>query len=249
MTADARSILDQLDVVERERAARAAEPILAESVVALKDYQQRRFASTYADLLSNPRYAPAARFFLDELYGPRDFSSRDVQFARVVPAMVRLFPAEIVSTVQTLADLHALSETLDTLMARRLQGRDIDRLSYVDAWQHTGDASQRERQIALTLVVGASLDRLTRKPLLRGALHMMRGPARAAGLPALQEFLEIGFDTFKAMNGASEFLATVGSRERGLAKALFAARLDFPDEKEAPSPAADGLDASLGQLP
>lgn len=249
MTADARSILEQLDVVERERAARATDPVLAETVVALKDYQQRRFASTYADLLSSPRYAPAARFFLDELYGPRDFSSRDAQFARVVPAMVRLFPAEIVSTVQTLADLHALSETLDTLMARRLKGRAIDRRSYVDAWQHTGDAAQRERQIALTLVVGSSLDRLTRKPLLRGALHLMRGPARAAGLPALQEFLEVGFDTFKAMKGASEFLSTVGSRERALAKALFSAHVDSLSVEESQIPAAGGLDASLGQLP
>ncbi|HNW64044.1 MAG TPA: hypothetical protein PKJ32_13640, partial [Piscinibacter sp.] len=96
MSAEARSILLQLDVVDRERCARNADPALAESVVGLKSYQQRRFAGTYADLLSNLRYAPAARFFLDELYGPRDFSSRDAQFARVVPAMVRLFPAEIV---------------------------------------------------------------------------------------------------------------------------------------------------------
>lgn len=249
MTVDARSILAQLDVVERERAARAADPLLAETVVALKDYQQRRFASTYADLLSSPRYAPAARFFLDELYGPRDFSSRDAQFARVVPAMVRLFPAEIVSTVQTLADLHALSETLDTLMARRLKGRAIDRSSYVGAWQHSGDEAQRERQIELTLVVGSSLDRLTRKPFLRGALHMMRGPAKAAGLPALQEFLEVGFDTFKAMDGAGDFLSTVGARERALAKVLFAARLENLTAEEAQSRFSGGFDAALGQLP
>lgn len=238
MSADARSILIQLDVVERERSARAVDPALAGTVVALKSYQQRRFASTYADLLSNSRYAPAARFFLDELYGPRDFSSRDAQFARVVPAMVRLFPAEIVRTVQTLADLHALSETLDTMMARRLRGRAIDRLGYMDAWQHCGDAAQRERQIALTLTVGSDLDRLTRKPLLRGALHMMRGPAKAAGLPALQAFLEEGFDTFKAMGGAAEFLSTVGARERALAEALFTAPLD-----------GSPLDPALGQLP
>ena len=238
MSAEARSILLQLDVVDRERCARNADPALAESVVGLKSYQQRRFAGTYADLLSNLRYAPAARFFLDELYGPRDFSSRDAQFARVVPAMVRLFPAEIVHTVQTLADLHALSETLDTLMARRLQGHAIDRLAYVDAWQHVGDPAQRERQIALTLTVGSDLDRLTRKPLLRGALHMMRGPAKAAGLPALQAFLEVGFDTFKAMGGAAEFLSTVGQRERSLAQALFSTSVD-----------SDSVEAALGQLP
>jgi hypothetical protein len=242
MSADAKSILIQLDVVERERSARSADPVLAETVVALKSYQQRRFAGTYADLLSNLRYAPAARFFLDELYGPRDFSSRDAQFARVVPAMVRLFPAEIVRTVQTLADLHALSETLDTLMARRLRGRTIDRLAYVDAWQHVGDPARRERQIALTLTVGSDLDRLTRKPLLRGALanrrQELRRPAKAAGLPALQAFLEEGFDTFKAMGGAAEFLSTVGQRERALAQALFSTSID-----------SKSVEAALGQLP
>ena len=46
---------------------------------------------------------------LDELYGPQDFSDRDAQFARVVPALVRLFPQELVETVAVLARLHALS--------------------------------------------------------------------------------------------------------------------------------------------
>ena len=51
----------------------------------------------------------------------------------------------------------------------------------------------------------------------------MRGPARAAGLGELQIFLETGFDTFRAMNGAQEFLAIVKRREEELAAALFAA--------------------------
>ena len=69
--------------------------------------------------------------------------------------------------------------------------------------------------------IGAELERLTRKPLLRQALRMMRGPAGAAGLTELQSFLEIGFDTFRAMKGADEFLSTVDRRERTLCDALF----------------------------
>ncbi len=60
----------------------------------------------------------AARFFLDDLYGPEDFTRRDEQFARVVPGLVRLFPQEIVGTVISLGELHALSEQFDTAMAR-----------------------------------------------------------------------------------------------------------------------------------
>ena len=187
----------------------------------LKAYQQRRFSRTYADLLATSRYAGAARFFLDELYGPGDFSSRDAQFARVVPALVRLFPSDVVETVDTLAQLHALSERLDSAMARHLQDEGVDASAYIAAWQATAQASERELQIALTLSVGQSLDELTRKPLLRHSLRMMRGPARAAGLSALQQFLESGFDTFRAMRGANEFLATVSTREHLLAATLF----------------------------
>ncbi|MFT3664162.1 FFLEELY motif protein [Piscinibacter sp.] len=238
MSADAQTILSQLQVVAREREARTADAALGAAVQALKSYQQQRFARTYADLLANPRYAAAARFFLDELYGPKDYSERDAQFARVVPALVRLFPHDLVGTVELLARLHALSETLDSTMGRHLLGQPIDRSSYATAWQRTGQSEARDEQIRLTLAVGRDLDRLTRKPLLRTSLHLMRGPARAAGLPALQQFLESGFDTFKAMGGADPFLATVEERENALAAALF----------EWPVGAAP-LPAALGQLP
>jgi len=218
----AEGILIQLQEVERQRSLRESEPSLSTRVQALKRYQQQRFSKTYGDLLASSRYAQATEFFLQELYGPGDFSRRDAQFARVVPALVRIFPSEVVSTVAKLAHLHALSETLDTRMAQLLGSELLNPLHYAQAWQACGLAESRMRQIELTLDVGASLEHLTRKPLLRQALRMMRGPATAAGLPELQNFLENGFDTFKAMKGAQEFLQTIRQRETQLAHALFA---------------------------
>lgn len=224
MSTPAALILGHLEIVERERRARAASPALHARVQAIKAYQQRRFAHTYADLLATPRYGAAARFFLDELYGPSDFSQRDAQFARVVPALVRLFPRDVVETVATLAALHALSEQLDSAMAGQLAEAKVDAGIYVNAWRGIGRAAERGRQVTLTLEVGEDLDKLTRKPLLRHSLRMMRGPARAAGLSALQGFLESGFDTFLAMRGAQEFLGTVSAREHALLNALFDAQ-------------------------
>ena len=221
MAATVESILAHLDVVERERAARAVSVSLLKKVQAIKGFQQRRFSHTYADLLTTVRYAGASRFFLKELYGPGDFSQRDTQFARVVPALVRLFPRDVVETVNTLAQLHALSERLDSAMGRHLSQDVVDAGAYISAWQATGQPIERELQIALTLSVGQSLDELTRKPLLRHTLRMMRGPARAAGLSALQQFLENGFDTFLAMRGAKDFLSIVSAREHLLAASLF----------------------------
>jgi hypothetical protein len=57
--------------------------------------------------------------------------------------------------------------------------------------------------------------------MLRHSLRAMRIPARAAGLAALQTFLESGFDTFRGLRGADEFLAQIVKRERSLAASLF----------------------------
>lgn len=219
----AESLLKELRAVDAERARRAADPALDARVQALKAYQQRRFAQTYADLLAHPRYEAATRFFLHELYGPDDFRQRDAQFARVIPTLTRLFPAEVVDTVARLARLHALSEHLDTRMAEHLLSPEITATDYAIAWRACGEPASRQRQIELTMAVGEALDKLTAKPLLRQTLRLMRGPAQMAGLGALQAFLESGFDTFRAMRGAAEFLSTVRQREDTLAGGLFRA--------------------------
>lgn len=217
----AESLLIELRAVEAERARRDLDPQLQARVVAVKTFQQARFARTYADLLAHPRYAPAARFFLEELYGPRDYRRRDAQFARVIPALTRLFPDEVVDTVAKLARLHAMSEALDTRMAEQHANSEVDAASYLQAWRRCGEPLMRQQQIELTLSIGAALDALTCKPLLRHSLKLMRGPAALAGLAELQTFLECGFDTFKSMRGATEFLDTVREREEALAEVLF----------------------------
>jgi hypothetical protein len=230
MSEDSNFIVESLRRVAAERHARASTPGLQARVQAVKAYQQRRFAITYADLLVTPRYAPASRFFLDELYGPHDFSERDAQFERVVPALVRIFPQEIIDTVASLARLHALSESLDTEMAQQVEAvaSPLNARSYVHMWRMAGRSDDRATQIELTLALGSALDRHTRKAVLRHTLRMMRAPAKAAGLLKLQHFLEAGFGAFRAMHGADEFLSMIRSREQALVVALFdrSARVD-----------------------
>lgn len=223
MKAQAQAILELLDRVDAQRARRAADAALAARVLAVKDYQHRRFQHSYADLLAQPRYAGAAGFFLEELYGPEDFTRRDAQFRRVVGALVRLFPQEVVLTVRTLGELHALSEELDTAMGSVVPALPVDLDAYVQAWQRVGQPGERRRQIALMRRVADALDAYTRNPLLRRSLRLMRGPARLAGLGELQRFLESGFDTFGAMHGAQEFLDQIVQREQAVADWLFAA--------------------------
>jgi hypothetical protein len=206
---------------------RAADRALALRVVEVKRFQHARFESTYADLLAQKRYAPATRFFLEDLYGPSDFTERDEQFARVVPALVRVFPHPVVQTVVKLAQLHELSEDLDTQMGRCLRDGPMQADDYGRAWREVNRSIDRDRQIALMLEVGRALDQFTKNLVLRGSLRMMRGPAAAAGLGALQTFLESGFDAFREMRGAEQFLATIFTRENDLARKLFSGVSDL----------------------
>lgn len=237
MNVQVQAILELLRRVDEQRVQRAADPVLAARVHAVKHYQHERFQHTYADLLAQPRYAKATRFFLEELYGPVDFTRRDTQFKRVVPALVRLFPREVVLTVQTLGELHALSEELDSAMGRAVPAGPVDLAGYIAAWQAVGRPADREAQIVLMRRVADALDVYTRNPLLRHSLRLMRTPARLAGLPELQAFLEAGFDTFGAMHGAKDFLDTVVGRERALAAWLFAASVPPQVDSRFPLPA------------
>jgi hypothetical protein len=230
MSPHGQAILVALDGVAHERVEREADPGLAAAVHAVKAYQQARFGHTYADMLASPHEGAAARFFLSELYGPQDFSRRDAQFARIVPALVRLFPAAIVGTVAELAQLHALSETLDSAMARALACAPaagsgttaIDGADYGRAWRAVGRPADREQQLQLMLAVGFALERYTRNPVLRHGLRAMRRPARAAGLETLQQFLETGFDTFGQLGKRAQgFLDLIAERERALFELLF----------------------------
>jgi hypothetical protein len=208
------------------RASRAADPA-TEDYPLLKQWQAARLARTYADLLASERYGQAARFFLSDLYGPKDFRSRDKELARVVPVMVRVLPAKALFTLLEAVRMDTLSESLDTdmVLALRAAGRSrsIDWPAYVTAYRACGRRGDRERQIELIDKIGKTLDRLTTMPLMRISLGVMAGPAQLAGLSGLHSFLQRGFDAFSEMHGADEFLATVTRRETALMHEWFAA--------------------------
>lgn len=227
---DGQAILANLSSVAALRREREIDPGLAARTTAIKRFQHDRFRRSYADLLARADLHAAATFFLEELYGPHDFSARDAQFGRIVPALVRLFPAEIVATVRQLSELHALSERLDTGMAARWGDDPMTVAVYRGLWQATGEPAARQSQIDLMLAVGRGLVRYTRNPVLRTALRMMRGPAELAGLAALQQFLERGFDTFRRMSDPEGFLATIAKRETEIAHWLF----DQPRDRAVP---------------
>ena len=197
---------------------------LVAAVRAVKQLQARRFRATYVDFMDDPQRAPATRFFLDELYGEHDFEERDAQFARIVGALERIFPPALSTLAVDLAEMHALTEALDHQMAGHwlALGDGIAAPErYVRSWRLTGQRTERERQLAVVQHMGQELQKHTRSKSLLLALRMMRRPAQAAGLSALQQFLESGFTAFGTLGDAQAFLTTIADRERRWLDTLF----------------------------
>ena len=220
-----RTLEQQLKLVAAERQAARREPSLLAARSALKRYQSQRLGQTHADLLANPNTAGAARFFLEELYGENDLSQRDVDLERIIPTLQKTLSYETLHTITEAIVLDALSERLDTAMARVL-GEQFSEAMYVEAYRSATSLEERVRQLDLVQELGDSLCQLVNIPLLSVTLSLMKGPARLAGLGRLHEFLHEGFTTFKRMSKPQQFVATIVGRERQVMERIFAGRED-----------------------
>lgn len=208
----------------------------------MKRFQAERLAQTHRDLLDSPRYSLATRFFLEDLYGEKDFSQRDAELGRVIPTLTKFLPDQALTTIADAIELDALSEYLDQKMAAHglvELGGVWSNARYADAYRAIGGLSEpgfeggasgsalRERQLGLVPKIGQTLDKLVKNPFLGGLLASMGGPARLAGVPAMHDFLTRGFKAFQSMRGAKEFISVIDERERGLSAQILAGR-DLP---------------------
>jgi hypothetical protein len=199
-----------------------ADPVLAARILVLRRWQGERLAATYADLSREPRYLPAVRFFLDDLYGPVPFTQRDDDLRRAWSILRRTLPAPAMQALGKAIELEVLTHELDERVAHALACAQVDAATYTAAYAAVGDAPARARQVDLVVGVGDDLDRIVRFPFIGFALRMAHRPAHAAGFGALQDFLERGFAAFERMGSAVGFLATIRERETALMRGLLA---------------------------
>lgn len=220
-----KKLSDALGRVIDLRARLHADAALGARWLAVKNWQSERLARTYADLLADDRYRESCEFFLEELYGARDFERRDEEAQRVVPKLARMLPARAIETLLLAVELDELAEDLDAELSRLIQ-IPITAPRYADAYVQVGSQEQREHQIELVDEIGGALDRLARIPMLAPMLGMMKGPAEAWGYGHLHHFLYRGFNAFARMGGARKFLATIKRRELAINARLFALEPD-----------------------
>jgi hypothetical protein len=218
-------ILAAFAAVQAERLRRRSDAALGRRVRWIKRLQHLRLAITHEHLLRDPAWGEGGRFFLDHLYGDRDDEQRDVQFMRVLPTMLRVLPAEGVTALCRLAELHAMSERLDGRMGECLQDLltpGSAALSYVAAWRAASTLDERLAQVDAMKAVGLSLASVVHRPMLSSAVRLMRAPAQLAGLSQLHAFLAEGLRCFRGIDPVESFLDDIAHKEASLIVALFA---------------------------
>lgn len=217
-------ILRSIEQMKHQRVeARPLDP----DVALLRRWQSRRLARTYADLLAHPRFRPACEFFLEDLYGPKDFTQRDHDIAQVYSFARRFVPEALIRPLTLSVELHFLSLELDARLLKVLKERlgltgTLTVALYAEAYRLCDNYVDRVRQIEMVGEIGDELDRIARIPLVGAALQLARGPAIRAGWVELTEFMERGYRAFEHMRGAQFFTSTIRQRERRILDRIYA---------------------------
>ncbi|NGP52405.1 hypothetical protein [Thioalkalivibrio sp. XN8] len=225
--AGARRLAEQLERSRLARLRQYDEQGMRPECRTLAAWQAARLRHTYHDLLETSRYRKAVEFFLNDLYGDKDFSSRDEGVERVYPIMARVMPGPALMTISIGIELHAISQELDLDMVAMIWGEmelqgELDAATYAEAYRRCGNLDQRRRQISIVREVGQSLDAIVFKPFIYSAVKLAHGPAQMAGLLDLHMFIERGFVAFRAMKGSEEFIDTIVTRETAIMEAILA---------------------------
>lgn len=220
-------LLNPLRQGEVGRPPTPAEQELSPEIALLRRWQSARLAHTHADLLADPRYRAASRFFLSDIYAPRDFSRRDESIEQIYRAMDDVLPHLMSETLAQIVALNELTRRLDRqlleILTTELGMRDtLTAAQYTEAYRRSDAYEARKRQIELIAEVGANIEKLVELPFVGTALRLAKVPARLAGWADIHDFFARGFEAFQAMNGAEPFLETIRSRELALLERIFA---------------------------
>ena len=196
----------------------------------VRRWQAQRLELSFNAFLEDPGTRPAARFFLNDVYGDHDFTRRDADIARVMPMMQGLLPQPLLASVADGIELGVLTHAFDLRMAAALErssrSRRLDETSYAQAYRTVGLPRLRGHQIGLIHRVGQGLGTALRMPKVGSLLRFSRLPAKAAGFGELQGFLERGFDAFAQLGDIDGFLDQIDRSERAISRRLFAGDAD-----------------------
>jgi hypothetical protein len=197
----------------------------------LRVWQSGRLSRTYADLLADKHYGPACRFFLGDIYAPRDFSQRDHDIERIYAYLSRVVPAQMLQLLTDTIELNELTNQLDRALLRAL----IDKLGvtdtitpqlYAQSYRVCDNYADRKYQIDLTTRLLKEVAEGARLAVVGLAMKVVHGPAERAGWGELYDFLDRAYAAFKQVRDAKPFVRTIQQREMHILDQIFAGEPD-----------------------
>ena len=170
----------------------------------------------YSEFEEHPETAAAVEFVISDLIGT-GISSRDADMARIIPVMTRLLPANALQATASAMELNARALAINLDICQHLSpqleaGAGFSEREYCEAFRGSTSLDECHELIDLTITLGHTLNRLVHNRLLGATLRAMHYPAHAAGFAAMQDFLEKGFATFRAIEDIDYFLDRFADR-------------------------------------
>lgn len=208
---------------------------LGQKLIELREWQCKRLIASHQEIFQVDRFKPAIMFFVDELYGPKDFSKRDEDIARVVPKMQKWLPEEALESLEVAIHLNTLSQELDIEILKHLGDKPLCNDSYAQAYRDSANREQRQLQIDSIEQLGLDLKKVVDITGISMILRMARTPAKLAGLETLQEFLEDGFNAFKRIGEIEDFIQPVVEKERMIMEGILNHQDVLPEATKIPS--------------
>ncbi|NND65483.1 MAG: hypothetical protein HKM24_05915 [Gammaproteobacteria bacterium] len=162
------------------------------------------------------------QFFVDDLYGTKDFGQRDKDFEKVFPLMRSVLPPAAVEVMIESSELHALTQALDGEMAKQFAGgSSLNAEGYVRLYVDTGMRDERKRQIRSLVSIGRRLEDLVRRPGIGTTIKLANIPAKMLGFGKLHNFIQRGFKAFHQIPPEAKIFNAISLRERFIMEQLF----------------------------
>ena len=184
--------------------------------LALQMFQSNRLRRDYPDLSAIPQYHEVGEFFFTEIYGPRDFSERDIG-ARRLQHFMHMVPGVMAEDIEQVLELLDLTNQLDNDLALVLHGREVglnfSESVYEECYRRQNKYNDRLRQLKLVDTSLHDVFRLSRIGLLGTALRRTRLVAQLTGIDAIHQFLLKGYDALRPVHDITLFAQTIYDRE------------------------------------
>jgi hypothetical protein len=219
-------ILVQVQHQEDMKRQLSPERELERSLARLRTWQCERLECTYSDLLADPDFAQACRFFLTDIYAPRDFSQRDHDFERLHALLSRVLPGHMLRLLKHAIDLNALTAELDQALLQALGetpgfAEAITPELYAEAYRRCDNYAARLGQIEQLSAILREVGEGARRPLVGASLRLARRPAHTAGWFELYDFLERGYAAFQPMKKPGDFADIIERRETRILNRIY----------------------------